>query len=465
MIDEALKLLPDKGKQLQKWEDILQRTQKEITQAFDTCQLRIDCLYASNLRKNIDEILELQKLQNDIAGKLDYKYQEQTLYNYAWYLNYAEKYDEALNTAQEALRICQNNNDHYFASDCYVFIGDTFIKRGNLHLYDFSKHDFKRDYKLALENFKNALQIDKDFFEDYPLRLAECYISVAKAYINMDDYENVLKYLDCMHKIIETIDKNDDVQLLQAEYYYYKGLAYAIIYYSKKDDNARQNSIDNLEKALKTYPEYGNEGERAYCFFVIASEFANKDFELAKKYIDTAINFVLKTCQNSPIAFFRLALILSRLPGLDWAVIKLYEQALNKPSEVKITAIYHNIGVAYSKIGDYSKACQYYLRELENTDISSKLLQASCYCDIGYTWYMRRKYATARNYFVKAYSIYTQEDTSWKTLYDCARSLGSSYRKALITYSSHNILCAWIYASINTLNMIQKKQKNEGHAK
>lgn len=82
---------------------------------------------------------------------------------------------------------------------------------------------------------------------------------------------------------------------------------------------------------------------------------------------------------------------------------------------------------------------------------------------IAHTWFMRRKYAVVRNYYIKATSVWENLEeipsSHIKLLRNNYIQIGTAFRNAIATYGKHHGICARFCAAFRLRNMIQKKMK------
>lgn len=457
-VDQALLLMPDSQVLDQQWQEEKKQHKAKALRYYDSAMLTIDCLYASNLRKNLEKILEFCNIAIDTAKAMkdsDSSYLAKSFLTYSSFLWMDKKFDEAVSSAKEALSIYEKDNLENVV-DCYIFIGDIYLDKGD------ASHDTNA-YHQALENYEEAERIAENIKADFP----DVFSAIAAVQTRMGKPDKALANLNKALDIIQSHDSDDNIPLI-AQYRLQMGKAYSVRNLIKSDPKNTANAINSFNEALERFQSIGDDAQSAECYMRLANEYENNDIELAKKNSEKAIQILTNICRDDPMVIFNITLRWLELATgkiARGAAINLFEVILKKPmGSTLMASIYHNIGVIYFRNGNYVEAYRNYMNELNCLSHQEKQNIALCFFHIGHTWFKRGKYAAARNYYIKAASAWKNLDkipsSDMPMIRTNAMQIGSAFRNAIATYGKHHMICARFYAPFLVNKMIQKKMNS-----
>lgn len=137
------------------------------------------------------------------------------------------KLKEALNLHQKALRWSKDHDDYYGIADSYTCLGGYFAAQ--------------KDYQQAIAYLDSSTFICKKI--DFKSQLLKNYREYIAAYLRLNDYENLLNYLNLLESLRDSIDKDKKQKALMKVQTYYEN--------DKKDKELEHNrttiALKNLE--------------------------------------------------------------------------------------------------------------------------------------------------------------------------------------------------------------------------
>ena len=465
MIDEALQLLPDSQTLCRQWQEWQHRERTENLRFYNTTLLTLDCLYAGNARKNLDDIIKISILAIEIAQKIDLEYYTEALWDHALLLKTFVKCDEAVDTILNLLDIYEKNNDFEMIFQCYIAIGQIYLTKGAHALVKDSDDDYADALLLALKNFQKAEKAAEKIEGKTP----ELYLSIAEVQSKKGDVNEALENLDKALTYLHLAPRDEVIQHLTARCLMQKGMLYL-----KKDTLNISDAITNLKKAVEIFQNTTDAGSQLTCFMAlaVACEYEGKNADLAKNYCEKAVQIATALLKNDSQRLWDIALLWTRFNGKIScrAAIDLFEQILkNPPSTISPATLYHNIAVAHFSIGNYVEAHSSFMKELNLLDLQNNDAIALCFYHIGNTWFERKKYAVARNYYIKAAIEKTanlDELSSTRLCFTEANTLlrlftiqtGVAFRQAIAAYGKPWVKpFARFYGAFSTPQMFSQK--------
>ncbi|MEI0558328.1 DUF2971 domain-containing protein [Brachyspira intermedia] len=255
------------------------------------------------------------------------------------------KYDEALNDFNMAIKYNSNSGEYYYnRGHCYYNIA---IKNNNDINY----------LKLAIEDFYKSKELE--FYND------DIYLLEGLSYFYLGQKE-VNKKIDYFNNAIENLDKftnfNNNHYDDNIKAHHIKALIYLTLLI-ELDNNLEyyfNKAIENCNTAIKNNPECGeyyyNRGLCYYNFGIKNKEIKNNNFELAIKDLNKALKLGFNNKDvhfTRGLSYFRLAIFENNYEYI-YLSIKDFNTIIN--SDMNNGEAYFYRGLAYHKLEEFDNS-------------------------------------------------------------------------------------------------------------
>ena len=280
-------------------------------------------------------------------------------------------------------------------------------------------HQRQRQYILAEECHKNAINIQKNNLGNSNLTLAHSYSFLGTLFYNQHKINLAKRFFKKSLKIRKKELGKNSVDL--AESYNMLGLVYCREYkwYRASVCYAKAYEIYN-----SIYPDGCEDMFELYSNIAELWEMCNK-FDVAEEYYLNALDLA-KRCGNH-LLIAKCYLLLSDLyrnkESYDLAYdcilmsLKLYSDHFNE-EDIHFLPVYNSLAMNLAELGNYDQAKIYYLKSLnisQNSYGANSLETALIYGNLGALYSSQKKYDTAIDCYLHSQSIYEQVISSGKS--------------------------------------------------